>query len=93
MSDKTIFLIIGQQMEHLWRCFEQFHLDENMRLASSGLEQKEFAAYLLSIGNGEVQDAAPNENPTAAETQINKFQFLLYFCSKDVVKNFFFRVV
>ena len=77
-------------MEHLWRCFEQFHLDENMRLASSGLEQKEFAAYLLSIGNGEVQDAAPNENPTAAETQIPLISEL---CSKATCAEDFCREI
>ena len=40
-------------MEDLWERFEQFHLKTNMRLVnSSGEEEKEFAQYLLRIGNG-----------------------------------------
>ena len=40
-------------MQDLWEQFEQFHLTTNMRLInSSGEEEKEFAEYLLRIGNG-----------------------------------------
>ena len=40
-------------MEDLWEQFEQFHLTTNMRLINaSGEEEKEFAEYLLRIGNG-----------------------------------------
>ena len=57
-------------MEQLWSLFEQFHLSENMRLSSSGQDQKDFATYLLSVGDGKVTDALPNELPMAAETKI-----------------------
>ena len=40
-------------MENLWEQFEQFHLTTNMRiLNSSGQDEKEFAQFLLRVGNG-----------------------------------------
>ena len=57
-------------MEHIWKLFEQYHLDENMRLLNSGPDQREFAAYLLSVGDGQVEDSEPNPFPTAAESRI-----------------------
>ena len=41
-------------MSSLWLKFDQFHLTENMRLINgSGDEEKEFAKFLLRVGNGE----------------------------------------
>ena len=43
----------GAAMQDLWEQFEQFHLTTNMRiLNSSGQEEKEFAQFLLRVGNG-----------------------------------------
>ena len=40
-------------MKDLWEQFEQFHLTTNMRiLNSSGQEEKDFAHFLLRVGNG-----------------------------------------
>ena len=57
-------------MEHIWKLFEQFHLDENMRLSNSGQDQRDFADYLLSVGDGQVEDSVPNPFPSAAESRI-----------------------
>ena len=42
----------------MWRQFKQFHLTENMRLINSDdQEEKDFAEFLLKIGNGEVEES------------------------------------
>ena len=63
-------IIAGPGAQHLWRQFKQFHLTENMRLINSDdQEEKDFAQYLLKIGNGEVE--ASDEAPDSAEMVIS----------------------
>ena len=60
-------------MEHRWSQFSTYHLTENMRLIGRGEEEKQFAEYLLRIGNGTEPGVVEEESSTdksAAETKI-----------------------
>ena len=56
-------------MARLWQQFEQFHLTENMRITNgTGVEEREFAEFLLRVGNGE--EGAVTTDCSAADTLI-----------------------
>ena len=58
-------------MEHLWSQFTTYHLTENMRLIGRGEEERQFADYLLRIGNGTEQAVEePSSDKSTAETKI-----------------------
>ena len=58
-------------MEHLWSQFTTYHLTENMRLIGRGEEERQFAEYLLRIGNGTEQGVEePSTDKSTAETKI-----------------------
>ena len=58
-------------MEHLWSQFTTYHLTENMRLIGRGEEERQFAEYLLRIGNGtEPGVDEPSTDKSSAETKI-----------------------
>ena len=58
-------------MEHLWSQFTTYHLTENMRLIGRGEEERQFADYLLRIGNGtEPAVEEPSSDKSTAETKI-----------------------
>ena len=59
----------GRKMRGLWNRFEQFHLTENMRLQNSGgEEEKQFAEYLLRIGDGKEPPASEDEALSSYKT-------------------------
>lgn len=57
----------------MWSKFTTYHLTENMRLIGRGEEEKQFADYLLRIGNGTEPGVEVEESSTlrsSAETKI-----------------------
>ena len=77
-------------MNALWCKFEQFHLTENMRLQNSGgKEEKEFAEYLLRIGDGRELPASEDESISSYKTAEIKVLIPEKFASTAVtVKDF-----
>ena len=62
----------GRKMTSLWKKFEQFHLTENMRLINSGGgEEKDFAEYLLRVGDGKELPASEDEPLSGSEVKIH----------------------
>ena len=62
----------GRKMSSLWRKFEQFHLTENMRLINSGgTEERDFAEYLLRVGDGKELPAAEDDPLLGSEVKIH----------------------
>ena len=59
-------------MENLWGKFTQFHLTENMRLIGRGEEERNFAEYLLRVGNGTEPgvEESTSSYASTAETKI-----------------------
>ena len=81
-------------MEHLWSCFSTYHLNENMRLIGRGEEEKQFAEYLLRIGNGTEPGVEVEESTTHKSTAETKIVIPEKFLSKannklDFIKEIF----
>ena len=81
-------------MEHLWSCFSTYHLTENMRLIGRGEEEKQFAEYLLRIGNGTEPGVEVEESTTHKSTAETKIVIPEKFLSKannklDFIKEIF----
>ena len=52
-------------MATLWNMFDQFHLSQNMRLTNAaGKEEREFAKFLLRVGDG-LEGALANDSISA----------------------------
>ena len=55
----------------MWGNFTQFHLTENMRLIGRGENERNFAEYLLRVGNGtETSVESTSCEASSAETKI-----------------------
>ena len=79
-------------MEHLWSQFSTYHLSENMRLIGRDEEEKDFAEYLLRIGNG-TEPGVEEESSTEKSTAETKIVIPEIFLSKSTSKLDFIKEI